>query len=243
MLIVNADDFGANRAATGNILKCYEYRRITSVGAMVFMEDSIRASEKAFGVGLDVGLHVNFTQRFSGRVPNYRLEEFQRKTLVYLLGSNYRQIFYNPLLRNQFDYVYKAQCEEFERLYNKPPSHINGHHHMHLCANILFDRIIPYGTKVRRNVYFFPEETNIFNRTYRRIIDAWLIRHYTCVDFLFSMIPVNQPERLRFIVQMAKSSNVELMFHPEINDEYNYLFGEEYLSIISGVPLGTYEEI
>jgi len=242
MLIITADDFGSNRVATNNILACYKNRSITSVGAMVFMEDSERAAESVLGTEMDVGLHVNFTQRFSGCVSNHRLEEFQRKTSAYLLGNKYRPIIYNPILRNQFDYVYKSQCEEFELLYNQSPSHINGHHHMHLCANILFDSIIPYRTKVRRNVYFFPGEANGINRTYRRIIDAWLIRHYTCTDFFFSMIPVNQPQRLRFIVQMAKSSYIELMFHPEILDEYNYLLGEEYLSIIADAPLGNFTE-
>ncbi len=68
MLIVNADDLGRSKAATDAAMVCYAKGRITSTSAMVFMMDSERAAEAASGAGLDVGLHVNFSEDVLGRI-------------------------------------------------------------------------------------------------------------------------------------------------------------------------------
>ena len=63
------------------------------------------------------------------------------------MQHKYSQLLYNPFLRKEFSYSYKAQSEEFTRLFGKPPSHIDGHHHMHLCANLLLSSLVPAGMK------------------------------------------------------------------------------------------------
>ena len=65
MLIINADDWGRSLAETDAALECYKAGRITSASAMVFMGDSERAAELAKENKLDVGLHLNFTDRFT----------------------------------------------------------------------------------------------------------------------------------------------------------------------------------
>ena len=67
MLIINADDWGRSLVETDAVLRCYQEGRITSVSAMVFMEDSERAAELAKDNELDVVLHVNFAGVFTGR--------------------------------------------------------------------------------------------------------------------------------------------------------------------------------
>ena len=69
MLIINADDWGRSRAETNAALECYQHGRITSVSAMVFMNDSERAAEIAREHNLDAGLHLNFTDPFTNRIP------------------------------------------------------------------------------------------------------------------------------------------------------------------------------
>ena len=66
MLIINADDWGRSAAETDAALRCYKAGRVTSVSAMVFMEDSERAAELAKENELDVGLHLNFAEPFTG---------------------------------------------------------------------------------------------------------------------------------------------------------------------------------
>ena len=66
MLIINADDFGRRSRRQMRLSVLHEQARITSVSAMVFMADSERAAELAKENELDVGLHLNFTERFTG---------------------------------------------------------------------------------------------------------------------------------------------------------------------------------
>lgn len=207
---------------------------------MLFMEDSQRAAELALEHGLDTGLHVNFTLGFSGNVKSNRLCECQQRIASFLNVNKYCFLLYNPFLKRDFRYIYNAQYEEYVRLYKKEPTHINGHHHMHLCTNILVDKLIAKGSKVRRNFSFSPGEKNFLNRSYRRIVDAILVRRYTCTDYFFSMWPTWQNERIRKIVNLANSRNVELMAHPEREKEFEYLMSDEYFHMISLVKIADY---
>ena len=65
LLIVNADDWGYDRATTDAIERAFEAGRITSATGMVHMADSARAAELANRLGRAIGLHINLTQPFS----------------------------------------------------------------------------------------------------------------------------------------------------------------------------------
>src|SRR5438552_10736952 len=132
MLIVNADDWGRSRAETDQAMACYAKRRITSATAMVFMEDSERAAELTIAAGMDVVLHLNLTQAFTGKKPSALILEHHRRIREFLTMGRYAALIYNPLLRGPFHSVYQAQAEEFLRLYGGHPSHIDGHQHKHL---------------------------------------------------------------------------------------------------------------
>jgi chitin disaccharide deacetylase len=240
MLIINSDDWGGNRTSTDNSFFCFKKGRITSASAMVFIKDSQRAAELALEAGVDAGLHLNFTTEFDGDLMLSKIIECQHRIASFLKRNKYCSLFYNPFLRRDFEYVYKAQYEEYVRLYLKSPTHIDGHHHMHLCTNMLVDRLIPKGSRVRRNFAFSPGEKNILNRFYRSIIGSILKRRYTCTDFFFSIEPHQKTERLQSIVNLSKSSDVELMVHPERKKEFDYLMSDEYFQLISQSLRGTY---
>ena len=60
----------------------------------------------------------------------------------------------NPVqstLAGTFRDVVAAEIDEYRRLYGTEPQRIDGHHHMHLCANVLQGGLLPAGTVVRRN--------------------------------------------------------------------------------------------
>src|SRR6266436_9234499 len=99
MLIINADDWGRSVAETDSALKYYKEATITSASAMVFMADSERAAELARENDLDVGLHLNFSEPFTGKNHSTDLNQCQRKIYRYLKGNKYAQLVYNPFLR------------------------------------------------------------------------------------------------------------------------------------------------
>jgi chitin disaccharide deacetylase len=240
MIIINADDLGRSRRETDAALCCYREGRITSTSAMVFMEDSCRAADLAKEAGIDIGLHLNLSQRFTGESPAGPLQGYHDRIIRFLTLHKYSLLIYNPAVRQQFRYVYQAQVEEFFRLHGRPPSHIDGHHHMHLCANMLLGKIIPKGEKVRRSFSFCREERGLVNRTYRRLVDYWLARRYRLTDFFFGLSQGLQGGRMMRIVALAKTASVELETHPANENEYAYLMSDEYKKILDRAKRGTY---
>jgi chitin disaccharide deacetylase len=240
MLIVNADDFGRSAAETDAAFRCYQEGRITSVSAMVFMEDSERASELAKDTQLDVGLHLNFAEALTGKNYPAELGEYHRRIVRYLMGNKYAQLLYNPVLRKEFASSYQAQAREFARLFGKAPSHVDGHHHMHLCGNLVFSKIIPAGTRMRRNFSFWPGEKSRLNRTYRAFVDGWLSRRYKLADYFFDLSQSIRERKLDRVMALAKSSKVELMTHPIVRMESDFLMSDQFQAMLQRVEAGGY---
>jgi chitin disaccharide deacetylase len=228
MLIINADDWGRSAAETEAALRCHKANRISSVSAMVFMDDSERAADLAKETQLDVGLHLNFSEELTDKRCSIKLKEYQERLIKFLRQNKFAQVVYNPFLRKAFAYSYRAQAEEFVRLFGKAPSRIDGHHHMHLCANVLLSNLIPAGTKMRRNFSFWTGEKILLNRTYRALIDRWLARRYRLADYFFDLTQCIQGKKLDRVAALAKSKSVELMTHPVVQSEADYLMSAEF---------------
>lgn len=228
-LIVNADDWGRDIQTTDRILECVTIGTVSSASAMVFMKDSERAADMARGRGVDCGLHLNFTMRFSAPDCPSRLSEHQERIIRYLRGNRWAQAVYHPGLASSFKYVAGAQMEEFERIFDMKPRRLDGHHHMHLCANVLFGRLLPPATIVRRNFSFRPREKSRINRLYRRAIDHVLAKRHRLTDFFFSLPPLEPESRVDEIFSIARQSIVEVETHPVNAAEYKFLTSGEIL--------------
>lgn len=243
MLIINADDWGRSPGETDAALKCFAAGRITSTSAMVFMEDSERAAEVARDVGIDVGLHLNFNERFTGKGVPPPLAGEHSRLAAYLRRSRYAQLLYHPTLRSAFRQVCGAQIAEFERLYGRPPSHVDGHQHMHLCTNMLLDGIIPKGQRVRRSFSFWPGEKSALNRAYRRFVDWKLARRYRTPDFFFALSQYLEPDRLQRVADLSHRRNVELMTHPLIRQERSFLLSAAFERMLKAVRKAPYGDL
>lgn len=231
MLFVNADDFGRAKGTTDRILICSNQKKIHSAGAMVFMIDSERAADLAKENQLPVGFHLNLDEEITAPTVPAKLRAFHQATGAYLNARKWNQVFYNPFLRNAFDYVFQAQWDEFCRLYGDEPKRLDGHHHMHLCMNMLFSGKYPKGIKIRRNFSFGPSEKDPFNRFYRYLVDRWLTSRFQCTDYFFSITPIGQ-ERLKRLVALSKHSDVEIMAHPGVDEEYRFLMSDHWSKLI-----------
>jgi predicted glycoside hydrolase/deacetylase ChbG (UPF0249 family) len=240
MIIVNADDWGRSPAETNAAAECIRAGRITSVTAMVFMRDSERAAELAKGLNAGVGLHLNLSQTFTADAGQAMLSERHGRIVRFLTFNKFALLMYNPFLRSSFEYVYEAQIQEFCRLYGRPPSHIDGHHHKHLCTNMLVDRIIPEEERVRRNFHYVPGQKSRINRMYRRTVDRVLARRYRVTDYLFSLSETLESIHLESVFRLARTSTVELMTHPVSVRERAYLLGDDYLARLAGLETGTF---
>ena len=240
MLIINADDWGRSVGETDAALRCYKDGRITSVSAMVFMDDSRRAADLAKENGIDVGLHLNLTESFTASTCPPPLQRSHERIARFLRSAKYSQLLYNPFLRKEISCSYDAQAAEFERLYGKRPSHIDGHHHMHLCGNMLWSSAIPAGTKMRRNFSFWPGEKSWLNRVYRTLIDHRLARKYRLPDYFFCLSQSIRENKLGRVEALARSSKVELMTHPIVPMESEFLMSHEFRAMLQRLEIGGY---
>jgi chitin disaccharide deacetylase len=242
MLIINADDWGGWESATDAALACFQRGRITSVTAMVFMADSGRAAALAAKAGMDVGLHLNLDAPFTSSACPESVRSRHESVCRWLRLHKYAQWLFNPFLHGHFHQLYQAQIGEFARLYGRQPSHLDGHHHRHLCMNMVLGKIIPEGETVRRNFSFWPGEKSGLNRACRRWVDRRLARRHRMTDYFFSLAQCLQHNRLPRVLELAKTSKVELMAHPEKPAEYEWLMSDECLAVVKRLDMRSYSQ-
>jgi predicted glycoside hydrolase/deacetylase ChbG (UPF0249 family) len=240
VLILNADDWGRDPETTERIFECFRYKTISSVSAMVFMEDSERAAAIAREHGVDAGLHLNLTTPFSARSCPLKLKERQHELASFLRRHSFARAVYHPWLGRSFEYVVRAQIEEYSRIYGTEPGRFDGHHHMHLSANVLFRGLLPIGTIVRRHFSEEPGEKPLRNRLFRQFTDVLLARRHRFVDFFFSLPPLEPPARLQRIFSLPSRFYVEVETHPVDPEEYRFLAGGEIFRWAGDCPIAPH---
>ena len=238
-LIINADDWGRDRDTTDRIRECAVRGTVSSVSAMVFMEDSERAATVARERRIDASLHLNFSTPYTASNCPSRLAECQGEVAAYLTRHPLARVVFHPGLVRAFEYVVAAQMEEYRRLYGAAPQRIDGHHHLHLCANVLFARLLPAGTIVRRNFTFPSSEKSFINRWYRHSMDRILERKHHVVDLLFSLAPLEPLDRLCRVVSLARQRVVEVETHPVNHLEHGFLMGGQIFDLVRDIPIAT----
>jgi hypothetical protein len=182
--------------------------------------------------GIDTGLHLNLTTSFSGRNCSSKLREYQERLAGYLLRHRLMQVMFHPRLINEFEYVVKMQLDEFGHLYGEAPVRVDGHHHMHLCANVLVQGLLPQNAVVRRNFSFEMGEKSLWNRLYRRWVDRRLVKRHHLADYFFSLGPIEPKNRLERIFSLSRRFVVEVEAHPINQDEYSFLTQEADTQLI-----------
>jgi predicted glycoside hydrolase/deacetylase ChbG (UPF0249 family) len=236
-LIINADDWGRDRETTDSIFDCAARGALSSVSAMVFMEDSQRAAAKARESGIDAGLHLNLTTPFWATHTPAKLREQQRRLAAYLLGNSLARAIFHPGLTGAFRCVVEAQLEEYSRLYGTSPRRVDGHHHMHLSANVLLQHLLPEGIIVRRHFSFEPGEKRLRHGIFRKFTSLLLDKRLRSTDFFFSLPPLEPPGRLEKIFGLAHDRTVEVETHPVNAKEYEFLTGGALFRIAGDVPI------
>lgn len=232
-LIINADDWGRDPRTTDRTVECFQRGGLSSASGMVFMQDSERAASIAKEKGLDIGLHLNLSTPFSALGISRRLATHHQKVREYLCAFRFARLLYHPGLTNSVEYVVVHQLEEFARLYRREPDRIDGHHHMHLSANILLQRLLPARTIVRRHFSYEPGEKIVRNLVFRLFSRTLLGGRYRLTDFFFSLPPF-APTRMQWIFNLARRFVVEVEAHPNNLEEYRFLTTGELLHWTTG---------
>jgi predicted glycoside hydrolase/deacetylase ChbG (UPF0249 family) len=207
---------------------------------MVFMHDSVRSAEIAREIDIDVGLHLNLTEPFASDLAPALARDSQKAVAGFLRTGKLAGLLFHPLLHRAFRIAVAAQLDEFRRLYARDPSHIDGHHHQHLNANVLFGGLLPAGALVRRHFTFYPGERSFLNRAYRGLSNRMLAVRCELLDGFFDLAQYMHTPKMQRLASAANSGDVELMVHPAQSAEFQFLNGTEFGQWLEGVELGEF---
>jgi chitin disaccharide deacetylase len=237
MLIINADDFGAVTSTTDAVCEAFDAAVITSTSGMVWMSDSVRAAGIAAERGFPLGLHLNLSLPFSARdVPRSVQDRQLRLTEVFTRDGWWKEPgrrFDPKLLRDAIDDQVERFCKQFGQ-----PTHIDGHHHVHLYEAVL--DLLPRTWPIRPPLRA-PERVDAPpNRRERHVR-----RRFCTPDIalaLDGLRPVPDGAGLELLDRAHKLS-VEVMAHPRQPHEMKFLMSPECRAVLDSLTLGSYGDL
>ena len=126
-LILNADDFAFNAAVSRGIVALAQKGRLTATSAMTlsprWTQDAPALAELRDDI--DVGLHLDWTSPFAANAGHGR--GLKRAIISAVLGG---------FDQTKARVVIEMQLDAFEQVWKAPPSHIDGHQHVHQFKGI-----------------------------------------------------------------------------------------------------------
>lgn len=243
LLIVNADDFGHDRDATDLTIQCFSAGLLSSATAMTYMEDSERAAELALANGLPLGLHLNFTEPFTGASAPAAVRERQAAACAIFAGANLRRQswLYDPRIQGQVEDAIRDQLERFRALLGREPTHVDGHNHVQVCPNVVRARALA-GFKLRNALWSWPSTHSAMGlaRALRRELTAR--RHLTTRYFL-DIAELHRTGTIEERLGLARETSVEVMAHPGFGHELEALRDPVWASTLSSLRLGSYRDL
>jgi predicted glycoside hydrolase/deacetylase ChbG (UPF0249 family) len=246
LLIVNADDLGLGEDETDAILDCFGRGAITSATAMVWMRDSARAADLARAAGIPVGLHLNLIEPFDAPDVPLRVAETQLRVVRRLRSRRPATQLYHPTWARDFERCIADQLTRFEQLYGRAPTHVDGHHHMHLAFNALFARALGRVHKCRRPVNRTATESAAVKRAARASVDRLVRVRFATTDWCMSIRPLHPGLAGAGIGQelgRAGHGSLELVVHPGFPDERAVLSSPDWGALLAPYRLGSFEDL
>ncbi len=237
MLIVNADDFGATPSTTDAICEAFDAAVITSTSGMVWMNDSTRAADIAAERGLSLGLHLNLTLPFSGLDVPQKVQERQlRLTEVFTRDGWWREAG-RRIDRKLLSGAIEDQVEGFCELFGQP-THIDGHHHVHLYEAVL--DLLPRTWPIRPPLRAPAQVDARLNRRERH-----LRRRFRAPDLALALDRLKPAagEASLDVLDRARGLCIEVMTHPRQPPEMEFLRTSEWRATLDSLTLGSYADM
>jgi predicted glycoside hydrolase/deacetylase ChbG (UPF0249 family) len=238
MLIVNADDLGASRASTDAIIAAYDEGLITSASAMVWMWDGPRAARLARERQIPVGMHLNLTLPFRDLAAPANVRDLQGELTLEFDARSGSSDAKPPLIPD--DRIATAiadQLAAFRALFGEP-THLDGHHHVHLHPSVLacLPPELPIRPPLRRPAHLAtaPTRRDRLLRMMFQTIDG-------CVD-IQHIHPALGGADLRWL-DYSRRHTLEVMVHPQAESEQRALRTHEWKEALSALTLGSYADV
>jgi chitin disaccharide deacetylase len=245
LLIVNADDWGGFREGTDAIEACFEIAAISSTTAMVHMNDSHRAAELAREHERPTGLHLNLTQPYDAPTVPAPVRERQRRLCAHFrpLARRRWALSPDPRIHRLIADGIRDQLEEFHERYEREPTHMDSHHHVHVCPDVFLSRALARGTRVRQALSFAPGAGRGVAGLARAAKQRALARRFTTTERFWCAGELSDGDGAVAIadaVARAANHTIEIMVHPSFESDIVVLRSGPWLRALHEAPLGSY---
>ncbi|MBI3619330.1 ChbG/HpnK family deacetylase [Candidatus Peregrinibacteria bacterium] len=152
-LIVNADDLGINPQRTHGIFEAFEFGIVTSASLIVNGSDSATAAKHAHERKLPTGLHLNLTE--GSPITNaVDVPSLLSRDDAFLDRHQLRRSLDEGTIdATHIERELRAQMEWFLDHRREAPTHVDGHHHIHIHPTIvplLIPILLRYGIRFVR---------------------------------------------------------------------------------------------
>ncbi len=250
LLVVNADDWGGFREGTDAIESCFAIGAISSTTAMVHMADSQRAAELARARERPTGLHLNLTEPYDAADVPAPVRERQLRLCAHFRALSRRRwtLSPDPRIHRLIADGIRDQLEEFRDRYGREPTHVDSHHHVHVCPDVFLSRALARETKVRQALSFAPDAERsgargLLKGFARSAKQRQLARRFLTTERFWCAGELSHGDGAVPIAQAAAyaaTHTVEIMVHPSFALDIAVLRSGPWLRALHEAPLGSY---
>lgn len=221
-IIFSLDDFGINQKANANTLKLIRSGKIDRVSVMA--HGSINASEvdALLSSGVKIDVHVDLKNKVD---PHHKLKDSAIKRSFIFILDYFSGKIAPTFIEKQWD----EQIQRFQELFHKNPDGISSHEHVHFFPSY-FGIILRLSKKYDINYIRFGKESyiketnsiaRILNWLRKKDLRLFLESNISSSDIMLSFDWINNFES--FLKECPKNKEMEIIFHPERDEEMTFL--------------------
>jgi predicted glycoside hydrolase/deacetylase ChbG (UPF0249 family) len=226
-LIISADDFGANEKANENILQLIRLGKIDRVSVMMDGSWKEEETQELLGSGIKLDIHLH-----TGNPDDWNRKSSKRDHLFLRVGKFLKDYFSNNLDRRKVYKDWEAQILKFKETFGKVPDGLNSHEHFHFFPPY-FRLAIRLYKKYEIKYFRFGKSGVVKHKSVGGLValilrQLWTLdrKHFRrnlapSSDLLLSFDWIRNPEE--FLGGISRRVLVEVVFHPERDEEYGFL--------------------
>lgn len=178
-VIINADDFGLSDSINQSIITAYERGGLTSTTLLVRREATDAAVELAKAhPNLRVGLHLDLDRFFC----------FERNGHFGISVDDIDRAVYDYVVKHQLSDVRREIASQIETIFRfgLQPTHLDGHHNIHLMPHILSEVVALMRdfalNRIRFSRKFYDCHSDVYVALRRALDDADILYPELCIE-------------------------------------------------------------
>lgn len=218
-IIVSADDFGISAEANKNILDLAKSGKIDRVSVMVFGKFTQEEVEELKNSGVKIDLHLNLNEEMGEK---RRKKGVFERTFVFLI-----KVVFGVNSKEKVEKRWREEFEKFKEIFEEKPNGINSHEYVHffpayfgIALSLAKENNINFLRFGKNKLNGMGMISNILQRLRQKNYIPFVSSGLDTSDFLASFDWLENPKS--FIKSFSKG-DLELILHPEREEEYNFI--------------------